>query len=169
MSRRDDVRALLRGAWDGMSGQRIAEALEQDYDKIYDDLKNLRNMGQVRREGPLWYWCGDSIVPDGVTVRRKPVVRMPPKVLEEKVDIQTLPMPDEPQEIVELAEHLDRVSMVPAAELEKPAVDWDDRDEMPEIRIELQIPTWVARRVMDVLEQASRESKAAGRLWGTET
>jgi hypothetical protein len=155
-----------------MSGQRIAEALEQDYDKIYDDLKNLRNMGQVRREGPLWYWCGDSIVPEGVTVRRKPptlapypervidpVLRAQP--LEEKVDIQTLPMP-EPTE-------LGKVAMVPTAELEKPAVDWDDRDEMPEIRIELQIPTWVARRVMDVLEQASRESKAAGRLWGTET
>ena len=59
--------------------------------------------------------------------------------------------------------------VVPAAELEEPAVDWDDRDEMPELRIELQIPTWVARRVMDVLEEASREARAAGRLWGTET
>jgi len=159
MSRREDIRNYLKMQSDGASTGRIAEALCCTTDQARDALKNMRVRGEVCKDDlGRWYWDGQrGFVPEGATVRREPVVKMPLAAL------------DEPQEIVELAEHMDKVSVVPTAELEKPAVDWDDRDEMPEIRIELQIPTWVARRVMDVLEQASRESKAAGRLWGTET
>ena len=162
MSRRDEIKDYLRSRWEPVSVDEIAAFVGDTYDHTYDSLRTLKKNKQADQDdAKRWYLCANSVVPEGVAVRREPVVRMPLAALEEKVDIQTLPMP-EPTE-------LGKVAMVPTAELEKPAVDWDDRDEMPEIRIELQIPTWVARRVMDVLEQASRESKAAGRLWGTET
>jgi len=174
MNRREDIRNFLRMQSEGCSTRTIADAVDCTTDQARDALKNMRNIGTVCKDDMgMWYLDETSVVPKAVKV-----FRTPPKVIEavsapnppwQEVDTQPTPLSVEPQEIVELAEHLDRVSMVPAAELDK-APNWDDLDAMPEVDLKLPaLPTWVARRVLDVLEQASREAKAAGRLWGTET
>ena len=160
---RDDIRAILRADWGGRSTNSIALELGQPRERIRHALKNLKERGElVRGDDSQWYWRrSNGIVPERVGVIR----RLDPDVAGIEEQVLQAQEEDEPQEIVELAEHLDRVSVVPAAELDKPApaVDWETRDVQPDVEIRVTVPTWVARKVFDVLEAASREAKAAGR------
>jgi len=137
MSRREEIRNYLKMQSDGASTGRIAEALCCTNDQARDALKNMRERGEVCKDDMgRWYWNGRSgFVPEGATVRREPVVKMPLAALEEKVDIQTLPMP-EPTE-------LGKVSVVPEAELEKAVPEVEHL-----VEIRLTVPVSVARRIL---------------------
>ena len=184
---RQDIRDYLRSRWEPVSGRRVAEYLRQPYEKVYDALKNLRARGEVEKDDMgRWVWANpSSIVPNNVGVIR----RLDPDVagIEEKV-LQA--QEDEPEVIRELAgqeavgdmladieerEALRRVSMIPTEKLSEAAaelkayrermeqVDWDARDAQPDVEFKASMPIWVLRKVLDVLEAASREAKAAGR------
>ncbi len=152
MTKRDEIRAYLRSQWDGVTVTRIAEHIGETYDKTYDHLKNLKRRGEVEQDDlRRWYLKTNNVVPDAVRVYRTP---------EKVVDLVSAPNPpwhgvqelppapptvDEPQEIVELAEHLDRVSVVPAAELEMPpAVEHM-------VTLKLRVTASVARQVLALL------------------
>ena len=136
MNRREDIRNYLRMQDEGRSTGEIAAALGCTADQARDALKNMRAPGSVGKDDlGKWYWDGGrGLVPEGVAVRREP----PAKTV-------SRPLSVEPQEIVELAEHLDRVAMVPAEELEKPVPAPE-----PEHRVERRLtgPGSVARRIL---------------------
>ena len=150
---RDDVRAILRADWDGRSCGSIAAELGQDAERVRYSLRALKDRKEaVKDESGLWYLSRDNIVPEGVAVTRKmpepkpeiPLIKAGPEVLQELID------------------DLDKVSFVPEDKLEQ--VDWDARDAQPDVEFKASMPIWVLRKVLDVLEAASREAKAAGRL-----
>lgn len=163
MSRRDDVRAILRASWDGVSTKTVAQELGVTYDTADDDLRKLRKMKQVERgENGLWYWMPrNGIVPDLVQVRRldpdvaaveeqvlaaeeePQVYHTPEKVIEAVSGAQPLA---EPEVIRELADHLDRLSVVPAAELERPAPPVEHM-----VVLKLKVPASVARRILELV------------------
>ncbi len=170
MTKRDEIRNFLRFESEGASVKRIAAAVGETYDKVDSHLRNMAKRGEVEKDDlHRWYLRTNNVVPDAVRVYRTPekVINavsapnppwhgaqgLPPR--EEPVDVQTRPMA-EPREVAALADELaaigreewekhERLSVVPTAELEKPAAV----EHM--VTLKLRVPASVARRILELV------------------
>ncbi len=173
MSKRDEIRAFLRSQWDGVTVTRVAEEVGLPYDNAFNHLKNMRKRGEVCRDDERrWYYVRNGVVPEHVRVMPTKTERIvsilasdsPPVDMEAaKAALAEAVMraqeDEEPAAPPAPAEEADRVSFVPAAELEKPkAVSAPVDFNAPDVEIRITVPTWVARRVFDVLEAARWEA-----------
>jgi hypothetical protein len=155
----EEILNLLAFEWRGRRQADIVSEVGRPKTSVRDALLRLEEKGQVERAAGRWYLANKA-----VRVERAEWVPEPEAVAEPEVRVEeVLPTPTWHREL------LDNVTFLPSAELDlgpvEPEPEPGNRDEpepwrpSPEVEIRVTVPTWLARRVFEVLEQAAREAR----------
>lgn len=164
-----EILSLLAFEWRGRRQADIVEELKRPKTTVREVLLRLEERGKLERaDNGLWYLA--ETTPQVVRMEPAPECEVEEEQPEEVVA-------EPPQWHREL---LDNVTFLPSAELDLgPAPEPEPEPEpapgnrveedgpeawrwppAPEVEIRVLVPTWVARRVFRVLEEAAREAKA---------
>ena len=163
-----EIMGLLAFEWRGRQQHEIVAEIKRPKTSVRDSLLRLEEAGQVERVEGRWYLGTKAARVERV----EPVETPEPEEVEPEVE-EVAPLSELAEKLATIGreelEKYERLPVVPSAELDagpaEPEPEPGNRDEpepwhpAPEVEIRVTVPTWLARRIFEVLEEAAREAR----------